>query len=76
MTSRTPGRSRRGRRSATSPVRRRVRGIAALLVAIGAFTFAAYVSFGSTAFRRPTLVAVLLVVTALVGLWQAKTVLR
>jgi hypothetical protein len=48
----------------------------ALLVALGALAFAGYVGLGAGEFERPNVVAALLVLTALVALWQANAVLR
>jgi hypothetical protein len=71
VTGRTSGGGRRA-----SPLRRRLRGALALLVALGALAFAGYVGLGAGEFERPNVVAALLVLTALVALWQANAVLR
>jgi hypothetical protein len=60
----------------TGPTVRRIRGAVALAVGVLALGFAGYIVAAPDAFERPTLVAILLVVTAAVALWQAKGLLR
>lgn len=58
------------------PTFRRIRGIGALLVGVLALGFAGYILVRPAALERPTLVAALLVVTAVAALWQANGLLR